>query len=86
MIQIAFIRLFNNRFPVNITEQGDFIFHFFGNGHFRPDDDDIRLDAEAAQFFYAVLSRLCFHFAGRFQIGNQVYSECTCSYGGRRRF
>ena len=63
--------VFDDGIFVDIAEQGQLIFHFIGQGPFRTADDDIRLDTDAAQFFYAVLGRLGLQFTGSSDIRNE---------------
>ena len=63
--------ILNDRFLVDVAEQGDFFAHVGRDFMLGPADDDVRLDADAAQFFDAVLGRFRFQFAGGGDIGDQ---------------
>ena len=56
--------VFDDGIFVDVAEQGQLFFHFVRQGAFRPADDDIRLDADTAQFLDAVLGRFGLQFAG----------------------
>lgn len=55
--------VFDDGIFVDVAEQGQLFFHFIRQGAFRPADDDVRLDADAAQFLDAVLGRFGLQFA-----------------------
>ena len=56
--------VFNHGFLVDVAEQGQLFLHIVRQGAFRTADDDVRLNADAAQFLDAVLGRLGLQFAG----------------------
>ena len=55
--------IFDDSIFINIAEQGQFIFHFIRQRPFCTADDNIGLDANTPQFFYAVLGRFRLQFA-----------------------
>ncbi|CDN42609.1 Uncharacterized protein BN871_BO_00110 [Paenibacillus sp. P22] len=71
LVQRRGIAAFNDGVGIDVAEQGDFALHFLGDGFLRTADDDVRLNADAAQLFDAMLRRLCLHFAGSLDIRNE---------------
>ena len=55
--------VFNNCFWFYVAEQSKFFFHFIRNMFFTTAYQDIWLNTDAAQFFYAMLCRFCFQLA-----------------------
>ena len=60
---------------LDITEQGDFFAQFVGHGIVGAAEDDIRLDADAQEFFDTVLSGFCFQFFCCPNIGEKGYVQ-----------
>ena len=72
----AFCRkVLNNCFRVNVAEHSHFFAHIFGNRSFAAANKNIRRNADAAQFFNAVLGRFGFKFTGSGNIRNQSYMD-----------
>ena len=61
----------DDRFRIDVAEEGDLPLHIVGNFLFRAAHDDIRLDADAAQFLDAVLGGLRLELARRGDVGNE---------------
>jgi len=61
----------NDIIHIHVTEQGNLVFHILRQFPFRTAEQDIRLDADFAQFHDRMLSRLCFQFTGGADIGYQ---------------
>jgi len=76
--------IFDNGFFINIAEQSQLIFHFIRQGPFCTANDDIRLNANTAQFFDTVLCRFCLQFAGsanvRYQCNVNVEHVVTADF------
>ena len=56
---------------LHIAEHGDLVLHLLGDGLLRAADEDIRLDADGAQFLDAVLRRLRLELAGSRDVRQQ---------------
>ena len=65
--------VFNNCFWFYVAEQSKFFFHFIRNVFFAAAYQDIWLNTNAAQFFYAVLCRFSFQLACCIDIRHQCY-------------
>ena len=58
---------------IYVAEHSHFFAHILRNGFGAAADEDIRLNTQATQFFYAVLGRFSFQFACASYEGNQGY-------------
>ena len=71
LVEIFHIKILKNMGTRNITEQSDFVADLLRQRMFRTADNHIRPQTESLQFLNACLGRLCLHFAGGFQVGDQ---------------
>ncbi|MNZ85368.1 hypothetical protein D3C78_1041570 [compost metagenome] len=71
LIKAVRIAALYNRVRINVTEQSDLRLHVIRQFMFRTAHDDVWLNTDTAQFFYAMLSRFRFHFACSFNIWNK---------------
>lgn len=74
-IKIFYIQILQYVILRHITEQGNLFFDAFFQWEFCTAYDDVRLDAHSLELFYRCLGRLCFHFSGGAQIGDQGYVD-----------
>ena len=58
---------------INVAEESEFFFHFVGDLFFRTTYDDVGVDTDAAQFFYAVLGRFRFGLTCCRDVRNERY-------------
>ena len=63
-----YVQVLNNGFGRNVAKQREFFFCCKIDGHFASENDNVRLNSQALQIFYAVLGRLCFKFLCLFHI------------------
>ena len=65
----------DDRLGLHIAEHRDLVLHLFGDGLLRAADEDVRLDADGAQFLDAVLRRLRLELAGRRDVRQQRHMD-----------
>ena len=75
LINIIGIKLLDNRLTVNITEQRNLVDSTLIQLNIAAADNNVRLNTQAAQSFYAVLYRLGFDLTGQIKIRHQRHMD-----------
>ena len=70
-VDVVYVYGREDRVLIHIAEQRNFAFDVVAKIHFGAAEDDVRLDAEAAQFLDGMLGGLGFELAGGLDVGHQ---------------